>query len=224
LIDEAHSLKNDVTDVLLTLLSPNSTGKNYIKMNGHSIEYDMSKINMILATTDEYCIFKPLLNRTEKIYFDTYNCQEMLKMLKYYLPKINITCDTKSLAHACRGRGRDAYKLAKNIQRYCNIKNSSIFGVNDWEYLKSVLEIYPLGLNKQELEVLGIIGKMEPISASNIAIIMRTVEENVINELEVRLRELNLISTSSKGRFLTEDGKKYLCYARDKKECRKECD
>jgi len=209
LIDEAHALHSEVTDILLTLLSPNDSGKNHIRSGHYTLEYDMAKVNLILATTDAFCLFNALVNRTERIYFEPYKPQELLDMLRLYLPDIVLECNVKELADACRGRGRDAYRLAQHVARYCHMQGTKVFSHKGWAELKGIMEICPLGLNKQEVALLGLIGANEPIAASNLAAFLMIGEAAMTAELEPRLRELNLISTSSKGRLLTAQGKQY---------------
>ena len=209
LMDEAHALHGEVTDMLLTVLSPNKDGKNHIRAGKCEYEYDMSKINMILATTDAFSMFNALVNRTERIYFESYSAYDLLNMLKLYLPDVVLACNVKELTDACRGRGRDTFRLAQHIQRFCKIQNQKVFDQIDWKELKGILEIYPLGLNKQEVEVLRQIGINGPMSATNLAASMMIGEGALTVELETRLRELNLLTTSSKGRVLTDEGRKY---------------
>ena len=208
-LDEAHALKNSVADVLLTLLSPNDTGKNYVPYGSYLLEYDMSKINLILATTDAFSVVNTLVNRTERIYFECYKASELLDMLRFYLPDIALDCNVNELVDACRGRGRDTFKLAQHIKRYCQMQSKKVLNNTGWQELKSILEIYPLGLNKQERDVLYLIGINGKISAANIAAEMMISEESLVLELEPRLRELGLITTSSKGRVLTDEGRRY---------------
>lgn len=214
LLDEAHRLTGDVTTILLTLLANNEENKHILTYKNMRLEYDMARVNVVLATTDAFRIFPALLNRCERIYFDPYSGDELIDMLQLYLPGIRIGCDKTDLAYACRGRGRDTFKLAQNILRYCNMNGTNILDQAGWEYIKGVFGIYPCGLNNQEVELLKIINSSEPISCSNIAMQMMVQEENIENELEIRCRELAFIKNTSKGRILTKEGKVYLSYVK----------
>jgi Holliday junction resolvasome RuvABC ATP-dependent DNA helicase subunit len=209
--DEAHRLSNEITTVLLTLLNPNKNAINSLAYNNWNILFDMSKINVILATTDAHKIFSPLLDRCEKIYFDSYSTKELIQMLKFYCPNVRFSCDNNDLAYACRGRGRDAYMLSQKISRYLKHSSSpSILTDKGWNDLKSLFEIYSMGLNRQEVELLKIIQKHVDISSTNIALAMMVNVDNIESEIEIRPRELGLIQSSSKGRSLTSEGKKYM--------------
>jgi len=220
LMDEAHRLSKDITTVLLTLLDTGTKNIRTILSGDSAINYDKSKINMVFATTDAFKMFKPLLDRCKRVYFNAYSNAELLKMLALYCPNVKITCNTEDLSDACRGRGRDAYMLADDIKRY--FKNTRYFTrqaamvltENHWRELKNILGIFPKGLNRQEVDLLGIIENEQPISCANIAFKMMVNEENIESEIEVRPRELGMIRSTTKGRILTEDGKKYLAKVR----------
>lgn len=208
--DESHILSSEVTTILLTLLNPNNENKNYLIYNGWKIEFDLSKINVIFATTDAHRIFKPLKNRCNEIYFSLYTNDELYNILEHYLPGISLKCSKKDIAEACRGRARDAFVLSTNIKRYCTMKGINILNEKGWEEIKNIFGIYPKGLNTQEIKLMRILSEYAPISCRNIAISMGINENNVNSELEVRLREVGLIGSSSKGRILTKEGIEYV--------------
>lgn len=210
LFDEAHALSNEISTFLLTLLSPNSKGYNLIGYKNLNIEYDMVRINVIFATTHSFKIFKPLINRCEQIYFNPYNEQQILDILRFYLPTINIDqCPNSELSYACRGRARDAYLLSDKIKRYCALNSNNTLTPEGWNDIKRIFEINYMGLNRQEIALLEIIYAHQPISCANIARLMMLNEENIEGEIEIRPRELGLIINTSQGRILSEDGKKY---------------
>lgn len=210
LIDECHNLSKDVSAILLTLLNPNKENINYLKYKNFSIVYDMSKINIIFATTDSYDMCKPLKNRCETLYFELYKEQEIINILKQYIGNINLDCDLSELAYACRCRARDAFLLAKNIERYSNINNTKTINKKDWEEMKVLFDIKPMGLNNIDLDLLKYIKDHEPISCMNIAMSFMVHEEYVKNEMECRLRELDFITNMTRGRTITEKGRNYL--------------
>lgn len=210
LLDEAHCLSDDIATILLTLIAPKSSNKNILQLKNANIEFDMTKINVIFGTTDAHLMLKPLINRSTRIYFESYSNSELLTMLKLYCPNISFECDLEGLANACRGRGRDAFQLAQNIIRYCTVNHTNVLDKNGWAYLEGIFEIYYLGLNRQEVELLQIVKHNQPISCANIAMYLMVNEDNVDGEIEIRCRELGLIRNTSRGRELTEEGEKYI--------------
>jgi Holliday junction resolvasome RuvABC ATP-dependent DNA helicase subunit len=210
LMDEAHVLSTDITTDLLTLLNPNKSNKNYLAHGGWEIEYDFAKINMIFATTDTHKMFKPLVNRCEEIYFYLYSNEELFNILCHYLPNINITCNKEDIAFACRGRARDAYLLSQNIQRYCTMYKLNVFGNKGWEDIKGIFSIHQMGLKTEEVSLLKVIEAAGQISSTNLAVKLGVNVSNIESEIEVRPRELGLIENGTRGRILTEEGKKYM--------------
>ena len=210
LLDECHNLPPDVVTNLLTVLNPNIDNANNLSYKNYYFAYDFSKINTILATTDAHRVFRPLLNRCVEIYFSLYSQEDLYLILQHYLPDINIVCDLEDLADACRGRARDAFLLSQNIRRYCVMTNSNTFDNNGWNKVKEIFGIHPRGLYGHEIKLLKILEKSSPISAANLAIRLGVNTNNVEGELEIRMRELGFIESGTRGRSLTEDGKKYL--------------
>ena len=76
-LDESHELSSSITTILLTLLNPNNNNKNFLVYKNFKIEYDFSKLNIIMATTDAHKMFRPLLNRCSEIYFNLYDNDEI---------------------------------------------------------------------------------------------------------------------------------------------------
>jgi Holliday junction resolvasome RuvABC ATP-dependent DNA helicase subunit len=211
LLDEAHKLSGEVTTLLLSLIAPNDKGENVLEYRSWEIHYDLTKISTVFATTDSFKIFPPLVNRCETIYFRPYSNIELIKMLRFYLGDISLSdftnADLEDLAYACRGRGRDTYALAQKIKR---MVIDGKFTVLQWQELKDIFGIYPMGLNAQELQMLRIIRTNGATSCATIATRMMVGEENVSDEIEIRPKELWLITNTPRGRILTDRGEEYF--------------
>lgn len=212
LIDEAQTLKKNISNMLLTLLNPNGSNSNSLVYNDIEVVLDLNKINFIFATTDAYMIDKPLVNRCNIINFESYNDDDIINMLKYYLGRDVFYSDVskEDIALACRGRARDTFLFAKNIQRYMVLNNIDYVGKNTWEDIKKMLGINPMGLTDFEFKLLRVIHQHGPISCNSLSCILMVNEYNIKNEIEVRLRELGLIENNTKGRVLTSKGLKVV--------------
>ena len=208
--DEAHRLTTEVTTILLTLLNPTKQMSNLIHYKGWEILFDMTKIHTILATTDAHRMASPLLDRCESIYFESYSKDELIAMLSLYCPGVTLSCDLDDLSYACRGRGRDTFRLAQKIKRALKIDGKSELDDKVWKYLKDVFGIFPMGLNRQEVDLLRIVNDKEPISCANLALTMMLNTDNIESEIEVRPRELGLIDSTTRGRVLSQKGKDYM--------------
>jgi len=209
-LDESHNLSKDITTVLLTLLNPTSDHKNEIEHNGFKFSYDMKNINLIFATTDAHMMFRPLKNRAFALYFSSYSNEDLIDILNLYLKDITLDCNLKEVADACRSRARDAFLLSQNIIRHSIISGSKVITDKDWNDISETFEIYPLGLNKQEVDLLELIKDHGPISCANLALKLYVNEDNIKSEMEIRLRELGLIENTTKGRQVTDEGLKYF--------------
>lgn len=211
LMDEAHSLSTEIETILLTLLNPTSTHINNFVYQGINIHWDMTLVSIIFSTTDGFKIFRPLRNRCQEIYFHPYSDDDLYQIVKGYVPDISLECSKKDLALTCRGRARDAYVWSQNIRRILGIfHHGNNFTQSDLESLKGMLGVLPMGLKRPEVEVLRGVMDHGPISASNLAIKLMVSQENIEEELEIRLRELGMIDSTSRGRTITQAGKDYL--------------
>ena len=210
LLDEAHKLSSEITTILLSLLNPNAENINYLSYKNWVVEFDMSKINIIFASTDGHRIFKPLLNRCVEIYFHTYSNKNLFRILKLYSKGVSIECDAVDVSYACRGRARDAFVLSQNILRHSIMNNKKVFDTSSWADVREIFGIHEYGLNNQEVELLKTIKDNAPISCRNLAVKLGVNESNIESELEIRPRELGFIKNGTRGRKLSEEGLEYL--------------
>ena len=212
LFDEAHKIPINVSTILLSFLNPNSAHFNLVPYKNIQIKWDLSKMNTIFATTEAHKMTTPLKDRCEEIYFKPYTNKEVFDILDFYLEeeKINISCDKEELAWACRNRARDSFLMSDNIKRFCRINGTKNFNEESWSSFRKIFNIYPYGLKSQEVTYLKMLAEYPSLSCKGLAIKMGLNEENIESEIEIRLREINFIDNSSKGRFLTQKGKDYL--------------
>jgi Holliday junction resolvasome RuvABC ATP-dependent DNA helicase subunit len=209
-LDESHNLSSEITTILLSLLNPTDNHINKITFDGLNILYDMKYVNLIFATTDAHMMFRPLRNRCYKVYFTPYSKKDLLKIMDFYLEDVTLYCDLDEISDSCRSRARDAFLLSQNIKRYVSVKNTKAISREDWNDIKDTFDIFPRGLSKEEVELLELIRDSGPISCGNLALRLMVNEDNIKSELEVRLRELGLIESTSKGRNITEEGRRYF--------------
>lgn len=211
LVDEAHAMPKQIVNIMLTILAPNSTNKNILSYERYNFEWDMKKINVVFATNQHCKIPIALRNRCFPITLNPYSNDELIKIIQSYLPyDFLIDTDKDEIAYCCRGRARGAFMVAEDIKRVCSISGTRTFDDEGLNYLKQTIYRFPLGLNEKEVELLGIIGEESPISSKNIATKMMEEEETIMNDYEIRPRELGLMANTTKGRVLTNKGLEYL--------------
>jgi len=208
LFDESHELSKDLSTFLLSLLSPNNEGINVIEYKQLKIEYNFRYINSIFATTDTYKMLLPLVNRCRVINLELYTDEDLYKILRFYTNGLEISKEIQvSVIDACRGRARDAYLLSDDLRHASN--GNGELSYEEWERYREIFNINELGLNSVEIDYLSILNEFGRMSSVNMAKKMGLNRRNIEEEVEVRLMELSLIESSSRGRILTEKGKKY---------------
>ena len=211
LMDESHELSFEITNFLLSMLNPsNKDGKFVFRYNNIDVEYDMNRVNIIFATTDAYMMFSPLVNRCREIYFSSYSIEEIKSILDKYSDGIQITTKDPDLAHACRRRARNAFFWAQDIIRHTNTSGKKVFDDKDWNDLKNVFGIFPLGLRSQEVRMLRVLENNSPISLKNLAVTLGVNKKNIEDEISLWPRELGFLETGVRGSYISEEGKKYL--------------
>jgi Holliday junction resolvasome RuvABC ATP-dependent DNA helicase subunit len=210
LFDESHKLSSEITTLLLSLLNPNDKKTNHIDYKECSVEYDLSKVNVIFATTDLHKMFRPLVNRCEEMHFKMYSNEELFNILSFYSNKIKITCDKDDIAYACRGRARDAFLLSNNIIRYCNRHSINEFNEDCWQEIKNIFGFYDYGLKSEEIALMKLIKEASYISSANLAVKMGVNIHNIESEIELRPREIGFIENGTRGRCLTNKGREYI--------------
>jgi len=210
LLDEAHELSDEITTILLTLLNPTPENKNYLSYQNWIVEFDLSEINVLFGTTHHHLLFSPLSNRCTEIYLHPYKNKDLYRILKSYLPGVSLRASRHSLSMACRGRARDAFLLAQNIKRYVAMRNTKVLDAKGWAELSNIFGIHEDGLTSQEIELLKALKAHSPTSCHNLSIALMVDEKNIESEIELHPKRLDLMANGPRGRYLTENGAKYL--------------
>jgi Holliday junction resolvasome RuvABC ATP-dependent DNA helicase subunit len=122
------------------------------------MEFDFTKQTYLFATTEPDKIFTPLKDRFEEIDFRPYTDNELGKILQKRADWVALDGSlVPVIAETLRGNARSAVKRAKQIEMFCENKNISKFGANEWKQMCGVLGIKPNGLTNAEVQVLQIL-------------------------------------------------------------------
>lgn len=208
--DEASELKRDIVMSLLTILNPNRENKNTLDYNGRRYLFDFSKQSFIFATTEPQKVFHALMDRCERIDLEPYTPTELGQIIK---ENIQIPIDKHTLeimSKVVRGNPRDAQKMAINLTNFINSKKIERFAEADWNSFKYSLGILPLGLNKNELQILKVLRENGASRLAHIAAKTGLTPSSIQRHFEIHLVRNNLVKIETGGRQLTEDGKMYL--------------
>jgi Holliday junction resolvasome RuvABC ATP-dependent DNA helicase subunit len=208
LMDESHELDDKIATILLSVLSPSQGVVRNIYFNGTNVEYDSSRFNFIFATTDSYKMIKPLVNRCREINLELYSVDEIYNILMLYTHDLSMEISiVPDVISSCRGRARNAYLVSQDL---IAMSNDGHVGKEAWDKYVKIFNVYPMGLNKPEIDFMNILKTYGELSLANIAKKMGLNKNNIESDLEIRPIELGFVETTSKGRGLTISGDIYI--------------
>ena len=208
--DEASEIPHDVSMALLTILEPNSTNRTQFTHDEYTYDFDFRRQSFIFATTESQKVFHALMDRLERITLQEYSSKDLADIVKINLLDVAID-DALSLeiSSVLRGNARAAQKMSEKIRAY--LKGRKIFTHPDWESLKSILSIHPLGLNAIEIQVLRFL-ESNPHGTSLTAMSAKTgmSRDQLRQDSELYLLKYNLMEITTTGRNITSAGLDYL--------------
>lgn len=211
LIDEAHQLPMDVMNCLLTLINPNSTGRNSYTYEDVTVDFDMKRQTFFFATTETQKLFYALVNRCRRIDLEDYSQLDISYILKRNMPGFSFEKGVaEEVASTLRGTPRQAVMMAQDIKTFLSPKKRVLFTNNDWQQLSEILGVLPMGLTRLELRVMEILSRFRDCSLTRLAAAMQMSPSSVRNDLELYLLSSGLMKIDVNGRNLTGDGVNYL--------------
>lgn len=209
--DEASELSKKISMFLLSALAPNKDNKNTITYNGMNFVIDFRKLTFLFATSESQRVFEALRDRLEPLQLSEYNNQELGKIIQKNLsPGFKIDNNViENLASYSRLNPRSAFMLASSgINSYLAAKNKKIFQKEDIQELIQILDIFELGLNRYEVELLRVIGSRES-SSLNMLCAKTGLTRASMMKMEFELLKYNLIEIKGQRR-ITPRGAEYL--------------
>ena len=210
--DEIHELPESIQTILLTVLNPNKTNRNTLRFETHCIEFDFTKVSFIFATTDPQRVIMPLKDRCKMIHMDEYNYADLAKIVA--ANSEDLTFDDgllEEISSTCRGNARNATLMAKdNIVQYAKRGGITHIGGKEWNDIKRILGILPLGLETTELYVLRILKERGNCSLTNLSAVTGLSPNAIRSEFEIYLLKHGLMEVAQGGRRITSKGIEYL--------------
>ena len=192
--DECHALPNDLVMAFLSILNTERTPYKEFNWREYTFTFDFTKISMIFATTELDKLFPPLKDRLTVLDFKPYNQNELAAIIKGRLPDVEFEDGLlEDIATTTRGNARDAVKRAKQIELYCETNNSSLFFRDEWNDLRKVLGIKPLGLSNTELQVLDILRTRGASTLQTIAAVTGMSRTAIQKDAELYLLQRGLM-------------------------------
>lgn len=210
LFDEASEIPKDVSMAMLTILNPNSENRTSFSFEDYTVDFDFSRLSFMFATTETQSVFHALMDRLERVDLEEYSIEEMGQIVALNL---DIDIDPKTLqdiASVLRGNARAAQKMAHKIQSYCSQKKVKGFNSTYWKELSRILNIFPLGLNVTEIQLLNILKDNKDCSLTNLSAKTGISKAAIQRDFEIYLQKHSLMEITTAGRNITAKGLDYL--------------
>jgi len=164
----------------------------------------------MFATTETQSVFHALMDRLERVDLEEYTIEEMGKIVALNL-ELDIEHKTlQDIASVLRGNARAAQKMAHKIESYCRQKNVTRFDAKHWQELSRILNIFPLGLNVTEIQLLNILKDNKDCSLTNLSAKTGLSKQAVQRDFEIYLQKHSLMEITTAGRNITAKGLDYL--------------
>jgi Holliday junction resolvasome RuvABC ATP-dependent DNA helicase subunit len=171
---------------------------------------------MIFATTELDKLFPPLKDRLTILDFKPYKEDELSDIILGRLRDVEFEDGVlHSVASTTRGNARSAVKRAKEIETFCETSNSTLFGHAEWQSLRQILGIKPLGLSNTEIQVLEIMAERGPSTLQTIAAVTGMSRTAIQRDAELYLLQRGLMKINGT-REITKSGMLVLQEIKDK--------
>lgn len=208
-IDEVHEINSKVAGFLLSVLNPTSTNKNVVAYEGNEITIDFKKISFMMATTETHRIFEPLRDRLTEIALVDYTVEDLARIIKLNIGSFESEHEAiLQTASFCKSNARSAAKMGKEVETYCAGQGILTYKNKDVLPLIHILDLYPLGLNRNEVNSLRYIAEEEQSSLKTLCS-KSGLTAHAQQDIEKILLKFGLMTIDGK-RSVTRKGKEYL--------------
>lgn len=192
--DECHALPKDLVMAFLSILNTERTPFKEFNWREFTFEFNFTKISMIFATTELDKLFAPLKDRMTILDFKPYKTNELSDIIKGRLEDVEFEDGVlEDVASTTRGNARSAVKRAKEIETYCETQNSNVFMKEEWNRLRQILGIKPLGLTNTEIQILDILKERGPSTLQTIAAVTGMSRTAIQKDAELYLLQKALM-------------------------------
>ncbi len=210
LFDECHALPQDLTMAFLTIFNTEKNARKHFEWNEMTFEFNFRKQTFIFATTESDKIFAPLKDRLTTIDFEPYERDELAEIIQLCTPDIHYKEDVLfDISNTIRNNARSAVKRSKEISLYCGAKQTSEFGVSEFEDLSDQVGILPLGISYTEKQILEVLKENGSATLTGLAAKLGLSKTALQRDHELYLLNKSLIEIDGK-RKITSKGRK-LC-------------
>ena len=211
LFDECSELPKDVTMALLTITNPNPENQNEFSYEDYNVVFDFRRLSFMFATTEGQSIFHALMDRMERIDLEEYKLDELGKIVLLGLDGYTVDEKTlESISSVLRGNARAGQKMAMKMKLHLDAYGKKDFGDEDWKELMDKLNILPLGISVQELNLMRYMARKKATRLTELAAITGLSKGAIQKDYELYLSKMGLMEIQPEGRSLTTKGLEYL--------------
>jgi len=215
LLDESHSLPADIQIALLKVLQEGTIFLRNALSGGNVKTMQLKPFCLIAATTDEWAMTRPLIDRFRLILrFDFYSVAEMTLLITRRARAADIALDdgvAELIAQRAKGTPRIALRLLDSCVRTMQAEASGTVSTAIFERTCLLEQIDGLGLDAVEQKYLTLLkdagGRLRVNVIASCLGLPRATLERSIEPFLIRER---LIEKSEAGRCLTDQGWRHL--------------
>lgn len=211
LFDEASEIPQDIEMALLTILNPNPENRTQFSWDDYTFNFDFRRQTFMFATSEPHKVFHALKDRLDRVDLEEYSYDELGQIVGLNLKDIEFEDGLLAeIATVLRGNARAAQKMAIKIQMWLDANHGGVFLFEDWENLKDILGIAPLGLRAKEIEILRVLNDSRDCSLTRLGSKTGMTPESLRRDYELYLMNQDLMEVTTAGRNITRVGKDYL--------------
>jgi Holliday junction resolvasome RuvABC ATP-dependent DNA helicase subunit len=205
LFDEAHNLPKELQQLFLIVFNIESARSKQVNWRESTFEFNFEKQTYIFATTELDKIFPPLKERFTVVDFKPYTEQQLGEIINKRLDWVEFADGVvQEIAETVRGNARDAVKRTKEIEMYCEARNSNKFTMEAWKELCGLVGINVHGLNNTEMEILAILkdrgdctlGMLSAATGMSRTAIQRDVETYLLRKALIKIEGTRKITNA----------------------------
>ena len=214
-IDEAHGLNSQTQLILLTALSERTLRVPVGKSHYHTVP--LADFIVILATTHEYMLSKPLRNRMRiECRFRDYSVEDLIEIVHQRVKALNWQYESNDVSRivAERAKRNPRQALHRNLQMCWEVAKShdrDVITLGDVDEAFYHLQIDELGLEQSDRVYLAILYEYGQstlgVLSSKLSLPVLTIQRLVEPYL---LKEGFIIKNKSSIRIITEKGRKHI--------------
>jgi Holliday junction DNA helicase RuvB len=200
-IDEIHRIDIKSEELLYSIMQDYELGKT--KLN---------KFAVIGATTLEGMLEQPLLDRfTVRMKFEDYTLPEIFTILKMNCQQKGYMVKEDEALHNIAKRARGVPRVALQILEFVARTCHAVLTSPNVDFACRMLQINGFGFNADDIRILEYLQKQgKPVGIKTLARAVNIAPVTVERVHESWLVKNSMIGIGSKGRYITEEGVKYL--------------